>query len=183
MLAATAMAAAACSGGGPGQGSGGGTGSTARTTPPLPAGWKAVNTKYEIAVDVPADWRVMNWQATCGVQAPTVYIGPQGSPAKCTTYAVGTEVDIGAFAYQGTQKPVTTRINGMEAQEVVVHNPYAGPPSGEVTSIWVRLLSNTPTGTGLGLRVVAGESTAFPGGGPGLAAKIVSTIHGTVASS
>ena len=179
---AMSVLVAGCAGGG-GTGGSGSAPSAPRTTPALPAGWKAVNTKYEIAVDVPADWPVVPWTASCGVATPTVYIGPQGAPSKCTTYATGAEVVIGAFAYQGAQKPVTTTINGMTATEVVVHTPYAGPPAGTVTSIWVRLVSNTPTGVPLGIYVVAGESADFPGGGPGMAAKIVSTIHGTVASS
>lgn len=170
---------AGCSGGG---GSGSNGGGAHLTTPPVPAGWKTV-THDEIGVDVPADWQVKPWESNCGVQSPTVFLGPQGRVTPCATAAPGTVVIIGAYAYAGVQKPVITHINGMEATEVVVHQTVTQPVAGTVTTIWIRLISGTPTGVPLGLFVYAGESTDFPGGGPGMAAKIVSTIHGTVASS
>lgn len=170
---------AGCGGGGAGSGSGGGG---QRSTPPLPSGWKVV-TRGEIGVDVPSDWLVKPWEPTCGVKTPTVYLGPEGQLQRCTTTDPGALVVIGAYAYTGPVKPVITHINGMEATEVVVHQPVTQPLSGTVTNIWVRLVANTPTGIPLGLFVSAGESTTFPGGGPGVAEKIASTIHGTVGSS
>lgn len=172
-----------CSGGGSGgTGSGGGSGAGHLTTPPLPAGWKTVSHE-EIGVDVPADWTVKTWQPTCGVETPTVYLGPEGQLLRCTTTAPGALVKIGAYAYQGEQKPTVTHINGMEATEVVVTQAVTAPVAGTITNIWVRLVSNTPTGLPLGLFISAGESADFPGGGPGMAAKIAASIHATVGSS
>lgn len=173
---------AGCSGGG-GKGPSGSAANIPRTTPPLPNGWKEVKTRFEIAVDVPSDWPVVNWRSTCGVQTPTVYLGPEGQPPKCASFAPGAWVKIGAYAYTGPQKYTITHINGMEATKVVIQQPVTQPVAGTVTNIWVRLVANTPTGLPLGLFVSAGESPAFPGGGPGMAEKIVSTIHGTVGSS
>src|SRR5579862_2233403 len=150
-------------------------------TPPVPAGWKTV-LHNRFAIDVPADWQVMNWQQSCGVQTPTVYLGPEGQRFgyRCTMVANGAEVDIGAFAYQGSQRAVITHINGLQVDEVVTHSFVAGPPSGTVTEMWLHVLS--PVG-GLSFFLAVGESTALPGGGPGMAAKIVSTIHLDVSGS
>lgn len=150
------------------------------TVPPLPPGWKEV-THERFAVDVPADWTVTKWQPTCGVQAPTVYLGPEGERLdRCTTYAYGAQVDIGAFVYQGPQTPIHTEINGLDAYVVVTRTDVAGPPTGTVTRIWVKV---TSTVGALGLYIVSGESADFPGGGPGMAEKIEGTIHLAVAGS
>ena len=147
---------------------------TTKTAVPLPSGWKTV-THEHFAVDVPVDWQVTKWQPTCGVASPTVYLGPQGMRlSRCTTRAYGAEVDLGAFGYQGTEPPVVTQLNGLKVYETVVHTSIPWPPQGTVTDIWMRVVSRVGT---LGIFVSAGESAAFPGGGPGMAAKIVHTVH------
>jgi hypothetical protein len=152
-----------------GQASSGGS----ATTPVKPAGWKTVE-GGGYAIYVPSSWTVGPWQPTCGVTVPTVYLGPQGQLPKCTTKALGAEADIGAYAYSGTQKPVTKTINGLTAYEVTTTVQVAGPPAGTVTEAWVRVYGPSHPH---GFYFYVGDSPDMPGGGPGMAEKIIDTIH------
>jgi len=68
------------------------------TSLPIPAGWKTV-TYHGVGVDVPRDWQVEPWRPTCGVETPTVFIGPAKpfAIACVSNPPEGAEVVLGAF--------------------------------------------------------------------------------------
>lgn len=141
-------------------------------TPPLPAGWQVVSVLY-VGVDVPGSWTVEHWKPTCGVQTPTAYLGPQGMLPKCTTKAPGAEVDVGAYAYLGSLSAKTEHVNGLTLRVVSTQVAVPSVPGATATEMWVSIKAPRP----LGLYFYVGDSTALPGGGPGLAQQILATVH------
>lgn len=141
------------------------------TVPPLRAGWKTVSHEG-FAVDVPDTWSVERWQPTCGVQSPTVYLGPEGLLPRCSSTAPGAEVVIGAYSHPAGR--VKTTINGLTAYVSKTEVPYSGTPtSATITEAWVEMVGKTS----LGLYFAIPESTSLPGGAPGLANELIDTIH------
>ena len=146
--------------------------SATSTSAPPPAGWKTV-TYDGVGIDVPNDWLVEPWRATCGVTAPTVFIGPaQPSAMSCeASPPAGAEVILGALPTNGL-KMVVTNLNGLKALLATQDEPDAGNLGVTITTIWVSL----PT-KDVEISVSVGDSSIVPGGAPERAEEIVQSIH------
>ena len=138
----------------------------------LPYGWKTVSYRI-ISVDVPSSWVVEPWRATCGVDVPTVFTGPEGSESVgCADIATAAEVILGAVPLKGSGTRKET-INGLKTDVYMKSDFYHGAHlSGTITRIWVDL----PV-YGVSVSVAVGTSANFPGGAPGRAEQIVRTIQ------
>jgi len=150
---------------------------TSKTAPPptslpVPAGWKTV-TYHGVGIDVPSDWLVQPWRATCGVEAPTVFIGPAKpfAIACVSNPPAGAEVVLGALPMSGLAS-VSKDLNGIPAYVVTHDAAYDGKPGVAITDIWVSLRTKNMT-----ISVSVGDSPVIPGGAPGRAQQIVQTIH------
>ena len=148
--------------------------------PALPLGWKTV-TYHGIGIDVPKTWVVLPWFPNCGIRSPTVFFGPQRSVAlRCERNNTTGEVVLGSlFPYpQGSGNRDT--INGVRVDvvaETVPGNGFVGEAR-DFTRISVMLPA-----AHFAISVAVGESSAFSGGAPGRARKIVNTIHNAKGST
>jgi hypothetical protein len=151
----------------------------------VPPGWKGVG--YQgVAIDVPQSWAVMPWRATCGVNTPTVFVGPGGpyGGIACPGLALGAMVELGATTPDLGRLWTTETINGLRVEVSTERSNEQGfilgrgLVSGPVTTTWV----NVPGGVGshaVAVYVSTGDTRRFPGGDPGMTQQIVSTIHRT----
>ncbi|HUZ10381.1 MAG TPA: hypothetical protein VMU76_09465 [Acidimicrobiales bacterium] len=140
----------------------------------VPSGWKVVHYK-NVTVDVPHTWTVVAWHPTCGVFTPTVFLGPQklsaiSCPAILSRTPPAAEVVLGAIAPSPLLFWAQRTINGVQ---VGVRTGHSVADGHRITTMWVR----APYDSNLTVYVSVGEASALPGGGPGRAARIVSSIH------
>ena len=144
------------------------------STPTLRSGWMTV-TYDGIGVDVPDDFTVEPWRASCGVTTPTVMVGPAHLFAmSCPAFTLA-----GALVVLGDIPPpvpgTALRLNGLSALVTTATSSLAlRGIDFPVTSTRVEV---TLPGFGVSVSVSAGESTVVPGGAPGRAEEIAQTIH------
>jgi len=112
------------------------------TTPPLPSGWTTV-TYHGVGVDVPSNWTVEPWHQNCGVDVPTVFLGPeQPSVLSCPAFDPGgAEVVLGSLPFSGgTTSAATQTINGLHARVVSQQTDApCGRHSALFSNAWVTL--------------------------------------------
>ncbi len=143
--------------------------------PRLPPGWRTV-TYRDVAVDVPGTWAVRPWHESCGVRVPTVFVGPaKPATADCVVLAGdASEVILGGLQFGPTGRPRIEMLNGWKAVVTTSGALFHGPLGAGSTYAAVTL----PT-LGVSISVYAGESARIPGGAPGRAEQIVTTVHAT----
>ena len=113
------------------------------TSSPLPPGWKTV-TYQGVGIDVPRDWAVEPWRPTCGVETPTVFIGPAKpfAIACVSNPPMGAEVVLGALPMSGAAS-ASKNFNGIPATVFTQGAMSNGDAGVTITNVWYRCRQRT----------------------------------------
>ena len=131
---------------------------------------------HGVGVDVPSDWMVEPWHQNCGVNTPTVFIGPeQLSVLSCPAFTPGgAEVVLGSLPFKGAGPHAQSEnVNGLTAQVVSeTMDAQCGHRTTTFSKAWVTLPAK-----GFTISISAAESPVCRGGSPGMATQIQGSIH------